>query len=143
VGEGGATRSQTPEGSASTMHALDELAVVLDRTSTDFERLAERARALRSELAEGMDLARAMAAEPRPLIITRMTQVIDELTAAARAVRRSEAEQLRKEGLSQQAIAGVFGVTRQRVAALLPPDPEGGQRGSRKADRPRPREPLG
>jgi hypothetical protein len=143
VGDGSATRLQTPERSAATMRALQELAAVLDRTSADFERLAERARTLGGELAEGMDLVRAMAAEPRPLIITRMTELIDELTGAARAVRRSGAEQLRTEGLSQQAIADVFGVTRQRVAALLAPPADGSEGGPRKAHRPRPRDPLG
>jgi hypothetical protein len=125
------------------MRALDELAAVLVRTSRDFGQLAERARTLRNELAEGMDLTRAMAAETRPLIITRMTQLIDELTTAAQAVRRSEAEQLRREGLSQQAIADVFGVTRQRVAALLATAAEGSEGSPRRPHRPRPREPLG
>ena len=132
-------RSQTPEMSASTMRALDELAVVLGRTSVHFERLAKRARALRSELANGMDLTQAMAAEARPLIITQMTQLIDELTTAARAVRRREAEQLRQEGLSQQAIADFFGVTRQRVAALLAAPVEDSEGLPRKAHRPSPR----
>jgi hypothetical protein len=112
-------RRHTAEMSAVTMRALDELAAVLSRTSADFDRLAERARVLRNELADGMELRPAMAAEARPLIITQMTRIIDELTGAALAVRRAEAEQLRQEGLSQQAIADVFGVSRQRVAALL------------------------
>jgi nucleotidyltransferase/DNA polymerase involved in DNA repair len=135
--------SPTPEASAPAMRALDELAAVLTRTSTHFERLAERARALRGELADGMGLTQAMGAEPRPLIITRMTQLLDELTTAARAVRRTEAEQLRREGLSQQAVAEVFGVSRQRVAALLAAPVEDRDGHPRTAHRPARREPSG
>jgi DNA-binding transcriptional regulator YiaG len=142
VNERSESCSRTPSMSGRTIRALEELAAVLGRTGSSFERLAERARSLRNELAGGMDLTRAMAAEPRPLIITQMTQLIDELTTAARAVRRSEAEQLRAEGLSQQTIAEVFGVTRQRVAALLASPAEDGQGNRRRAHRPVPREPL-
>ena len=78
-----------------------------------------------------------MQAEARPLIITRMTELVDALTTAALAVRRAEARQLQREGASQQQIAEIFGVSRQRVAALLAgpgPDAE-----ARRPHRPRPR----
>ncbi len=120
-----------------TMEALDELASVLGTASADLRALTLRARALRAELADGHRLTEAMQAEARPLIITRMTELVDALTTAALAVRRAEARQLQREGASQQQIAGTFGVTRQRVAALLSgpgPDAE-----ARRPHRPRPR----
>jgi hypothetical protein len=120
-----------------TMQALDELVSVLDTASADLRALALRARALRAELADGDRLTEAMQAEARPLIITRMTELVDALTTAALAVRRAEARQLQREGASQQQIAEIFGVTRQRVAALLAgpgPDAE-----ARRPHRPRPR----
>jgi hypothetical protein len=122
--------------SATTIRALDDLADVLKLTSVRFDGLAHRAQLLRDVLADGMDLTRAMAAEERPLIITQMTRLIDELTVAARAVRRSEAQQLQQEGLSHQAIAEVFGVTRQRVGALLAEPVEDAEGAPRKAHRP-------
>jgi predicted transcriptional regulator len=43
------------------------------------------------------------------LIIARLTHVLDELADAGAEVRRAEAAQLKAEGLSQGAIAKIFG----------------------------------
>jgi hypothetical protein len=134
---GPASTASVDDDAKRTMEALDELASVLGTASADLRVLALRARALRAELADGDRLTEAMQAEPRPLIITRMTELVDALTTAALAVRRAEARQLQREGASQQQIAEIFGVTRQRVAALLAgpgPDAE-----ARRPHRPRPR----
>ena len=126
-----------PEDAERTSQALERLASVLTRVSDDLPTLARRARHLRDELADGSFLTDAMRAEERPLIISRMTELVDELIGAALAVRRAEARQLRREGASQQQIAEIFGVTRQRVAALLTePDPA-----ARRPHRPGPRPP--
>jgi hypothetical protein len=117
--------------------ALEQLVAVLHRVSGELHGLATRAEHLRGELAKGGPLAPVMHGEERPLIITRMTELVDELTAAALAVRRAEAHQLQSEGASQQEVADLFGVTRQRVAALLAqprPNTE-----VRRPHRPRPR----
>jgi hypothetical protein len=108
-----------PADAVRTSEALERLATVLTRVGDDLRPLARRAEHLRDELADGSSLTDAMRAEPRPLLISRMTELIDELIGAALAVRRAEARQLRREGASQQQIAEIFGVTRQRVAALL------------------------
>ena len=60
-----------------------------------------------------------MAAEERPLIITKLVEITDRLHEAGGKVRRAEAEQLRAEGRTHQEIAELFGVTRQRVSQLL------------------------
>ena len=71
-------------------------------------------------------------AEERPLIISRMTELIDLMSDAAAEVRRAEAHQLRAEGLSHESIAQLFGVTRQRAAALLTvPTPTQSRNGKR------------
>jgi hypothetical protein len=126
-----------PADAVRTSEALERLATVLTRVSDDFQELARRARHLRGGLADGSRLTDAMRAEERPLITSRMTELVDELVGAALAVRRAEARQLRREGRSQQEIAEIFGVTRQRVAALLAePDPR-----ARGPHRPGPRPP--
>ena len=77
----------------------------------------------------------AIGEEPRPLVISRLARLLDDLADAGAEVRRAEAAQLHAEGLSQGRIAQVFGVTRQRVSALLAPPPP---LGARAAKRPRP-----
>lgn len=109
-----------------TATALRELAETLRQTIGDFEQLIQRADALRDEVASGRPLAEAMADEVRPLIITQLTIITDRLYAAGGEVRRAEAQQLKSEGLTQEGIAEVFGVSRQRAAMLLRP-PSGGK----------------
>jgi len=48
-----------------------------------------------------------------------LAAIQDKLTAAGADWRREEARALHREGLSMDAIALLFGVTRQRVSALL------------------------
>ena len=62
-------------------------------------------------LAEGFSIAEAVAANQ------------ERLTAAAARFRRATVRQLHDEGMTPSAIARAFGVTRQRVAALLTEDP--------------------
>lgn len=107
-----------------TARALKDLARVLAESAVEMTDLAERVRDLAASVEdEPSSFAEVVANEPRPLIITRMTQILDLLADAGAAVRRAEARQLRAEGLSHAEIARLFGVTRQRAAALLAPPP--------------------
>lgn len=58
-------------------------------------------------------------AEERPLIVESVTSVLDQLSAAGSRFRRAQAHALHREGLSMERVAALFGVTRQRVSALL------------------------
>lgn len=109
--------------SARTVRALRVLADTLRSTATDLDQLATRSEALAVELGGGVTLAEAMPREPRPLIISKLTEITDRLYDAGGEVRRAEAHQLRDEGLTQEAIAEQFGVSRQRAGALLRPEP--------------------
>lgn len=109
--------------SARTVAAFDALERTLHAARKEMAELAERAAHNRDHIATGVVLSEFVAAEPRPLIITRMTELLDALSDAAAEVRRAEAHQLRAEGLSHERIARLFGVTRQRAAALLSPPP--------------------
>jgi hypothetical protein len=109
--------------STRTVAAFDALIRTLQDARADMQRLVERAEQTRDRIAGGAVLSEFVAAEPRPLIITRMTELLDALSDAAAEVRRAEAHQLRAEGLSHERIAQLFGVTRQRAAALLSPPP--------------------
>lgn len=102
-----------------TKQSLRELASVVTEASAQLQDLAAQAEALLEALEGGRALREVMAEEPRPLVITQLTALTDELQLAGGEVRRAEAFQLRSEGLTHEQIAAVFGVTRQRAAALL------------------------
>ena len=65
-------------------------------------------------------------------LITEATQALDEVGAR---VRRTEALALYREGMTMEEIAEKFGVTRQRISALLR---DAGGEVSGESDRPRP-----
>lgn len=103
---------------ARTTSALSDLARVLRETAEELRLLADRAETL-ARAAEAMPLAEAMALEERPLLVSRVVELTDRLHECGGEVRRAEAHQLRGEGLTQEAIAALFGVSRQRAGALL------------------------
>jgi DNA-directed RNA polymerase sigma subunit (sigma70/sigma32) len=106
-----------------TATAFACLVATLEDALPQMERLIERSATMRTQVSSGAALAEAATREQRPLIITTMTELLDRLSDATAEVRRAEAHQLRSEGLSHERIAALFGVTRQRVAALLAPPP--------------------
>ena len=108
-----------PSPAERTEQALHELASSLSGATDQLQTLLERAEGLLAALSQDRPLHEVMAAEERPLIITQLTTIIDELQLAGGELRRAEAFQLRSEGLTHDQIAAVFGVTRQRAAALL------------------------
>ncbi len=113
---------------------MSHLAARLRAVADELPGLADRADAVADALGNGQPLGDVIAAGPRPLVIARLSELLDELADAGAQARRAEAAQLHTEGLTQGRIAKIFGVTRQRVSVLLapPPPPE-----ARTAKRPR------
>ena len=70
-------------------------------------------------LAAGREYVDIVRAEERPLVVELLTDVLDELATAGAQFRRAEARVLHVSGMSHEVIAQLFGVTRQRVGALL------------------------
>ena len=103
--------------------ALRELADVLAATAPRLDELVHRARTLADQVESGTAWRDAVAEEERPLIVERLTEIIDMLAGYGSAFRRAEARVLNRQGLSQERIAALFGVTRQRVGALLAEEP--------------------
>jgi DNA-directed RNA polymerase sigma subunit (sigma70/sigma32) len=56
---------------------------------------------------------------PHPLVVELLAESFGRLAAASAQLRRAEARALHREGLTMDEIAGLFGVTRQRVSAVL------------------------
>ena len=108
------------------IHSPDRLLESLSDLETALAANERRADAMRTRIAHireqrvaGRRYSEIVSAEARPLIVEMLTQSIRELESAGVDVRRHEAESLRREGMTMDAIADLFGVSRQRVSALL------------------------
>lgn len=100
------------------LEALEDLLVVLrDRGHVDA--IVRRAEELRRSRMAGAAYAETVNEEARPLIVEVLSGHIQALLATSARFRRAEAAALHAEGLTMDQIAGLFGVTRQRVSTLL------------------------
>lgn len=108
------------------LHALDELAVALKHSVEDTKVMLRRADALRRARRSGLGYRDVVSGEQRPLIVEMLRDSQDRVVRAGSRFRRAEARALRAEGLTLDEIARLFGVTRQRVIALLREAPRTG-----------------
>lgn len=99
--------------------ALETLDKALRRNLDRVERAIKRAEELRNAHAEGKTWTEVARAEERPMILEMISANLDELYQAGGRLRRVMAKALHDEGMSMEQIARLFGVTRQRVSALL------------------------
>ena len=101
------------------MEALDDLERALDESMAMSERMKERIRDIRKVHGQGRPLPEIVSNEQAPLIVQLLTQSTNLLHSYGNRVRRTEARALHREGMTMDEIAKLFGVTRQRVSALL------------------------
>jgi len=79
----------------------------------------ERAERLIAEHRAGRRWSEVVPAEDKPLIVELLSANLERLSSAGSRLRRAQAKALHDEGMTMEQIAGCFGVTRQRVSALL------------------------
>jgi Homeodomain-like domain len=96
--------------------ALEEVIAENDRRATLIKKRMARIRKARSR---GLPYSDTVSNEDGPLIVQLLTESSTELDTCGSNVRRAEAQALHDEGMTMQQIAKHFGVTRQRVSALL------------------------
>jgi hypothetical protein len=101
------------------MAALEELIRVLEGNAKRVEQILERAGRLRARREAGIGWVEAAKEMPGPLIVEMLTRNIEGLHEASARFRRAHARALRAEGMSIEQIASRFGVSRQRISALL------------------------
>jgi hypothetical protein len=112
----------TPDPGASddpAAQALEELIRGIDSSIAQLQRARSRARQLLAHREAGRTWLDIVAAEKRPLVVERVSAVLATLADTGGAWRREEAAALRRERVSINRIAALFGVTRQRISALL------------------------
>lgn len=81
--------------------------------------IQRRVRFLRERLEAGEDLVELVRQEDPPRTVELMSANMATLETAGAELRAAQALALRSEGLTIEAIAELFGVTRQRISALL------------------------
>jgi uncharacterized protein YjcR len=96
--------------------ALEDVIAENDRRATLIRKRMTRIRKAR---AQGVAYSDTVATEDGPLIVQLVTESATALDSCGANVRRAEAEALYGEGMTMEQIAERFGVTRQRVSALL------------------------
>jgi len=101
------------------LRALEDLDAVLAEETARALHIRRRIARLRAERAAGRDYADIIADEPRPRLVEMLAHTTRSLDAAGAVVRRTEARALHDAGMTMDEIATWFGVTRQRVSALL------------------------
>lgn len=113
----------TPPGDAE--RALENLVTELDRCVDELMQARARAERLLKQRRSGHAWLEIVTGEPRPLVVERISTVLAALSAAGHEWRREQATALQAEHVSINRIAGLFGVTRQRISALLKDADEG------------------
>ena len=74
---------------------------------------------MQERLAEGVTPSELIREEPRPAMVEMITMNIEALQILGSRLRQAEARALRADGVTMEEIAQLFGVTRQRISALL------------------------
>jgi hypothetical protein len=98
------------------LEALEEVINENDRRATQIRKRMARIRRARDQ---GLRYSDSVANEDGPLIVQLVTESSTALDLCGASVRRTEAQALHDEGMTMEQIAERFGVTRQRVSALL------------------------
>lgn len=99
--------------------ALDDLVAAAGRVNEAIEMLTARAGQMRAARRDGQSWRDIVSAEERPLIAEMLTETIQRFEASGTRFRRAKARALHDEGMTMEHIAELFGLTRQRISALL------------------------
>jgi hypothetical protein len=99
--------------------ALQALVSELDRCVEELGQARLRAETLLRARHSGRSWTDIVSGESRPLVVERISTVLAALATAGHTWRREQAAALQGEQVSINRIAAMFGVTRQRISALL------------------------
>jgi hypothetical protein len=99
--------------------ALEEIDAATRGNVARSEEIQQRVQWLMRAIDGDGSIREIMESEPHPLIVELITQNIETLQTIGSQVRQAEARALRSEGATMESIASLFGVTRQRISALL------------------------
>ena len=101
------------------LDALEQLVSAVRATTQANEDILRRAEQIQAQRAEGRSWREVVGTADAPLVVELVRQNLNALFDAGGRLRRAEAKALHDEGMTMEEIAKTFGVSRQRVSALL------------------------
>lgn len=101
------------------LSALDNLVEALSRNIEASELAMRRAKTIKELRAKGLEYHVIADETGEPLVVQLVTANLDRLRVYGAQLRHAHAAALHDEGLTMDQIAQLFGVTRQRISALL------------------------
>jgi DNA-directed RNA polymerase sigma subunit (sigma70/sigma32) len=104
---------------AAFLRALRALDHALEDNIDRAKQMKERIAVLEEASASGRPLREIVPQEGAPLLVQMLTENAEVLADFGARVRRTEARVLYSEGMTMDQIAELFGVSRQRVSALV------------------------
>jgi hypothetical protein len=99
--------------------ALQEAMAALRHSSGRNQLALVQAEAMARQRAEGRSWRDIVQDEDGPLVVELMSESLGALIDAGARLRRAKARALYRDGVTMEAIAELFGVTRQRVSHLI------------------------
>ena len=99
--------------------ALLDLDGILDANLEHIAQIKRRIAEIQRGRSDGLSYSEIVDAARSPLLVQLITESTQTLDGYGARVRRAEALALHEEGMTMEEIAERFGVTRQRVSALL------------------------
>ena len=99
--------------------ALDAVAEAAEETALDQQRLARRARTMSRQRRLGWSWSQILQRERQPGLLVLMTRSARRLHEVGGRFRQALAQALVQDGLSTRQVAKIFGVTHQRISAML------------------------
>jgi DNA-directed RNA polymerase specialized sigma24 family protein len=99
--------------------ALKDLDGILDVNLEHIAQIKRRIAEIQRGRSDGLSYTEIVEAARSPLLVQLITESTQTLDGFGARVRRAEALALHEEGMTMEEIAERFGVTRQRVSALL------------------------
>jgi len=99
----------------------------LDACVERLQHARDRAEHLLDERRAGRAWLDIVSDEERPLVVESLSSVMSSLATVGHTWRREQARALHREDVSINRIAALFGVTRQRISALLRESASDGQ----------------
>lgn len=101
------------------IEALDELVDALHRNIEANRTAMEQAGTIKDLREQGLDYREIADETGSPLVVQLVTENLDRLRIHGARLRQAQATALHSEGMTMEEIAELFGVTRQRISALL------------------------